>query len=74
MDSRRGAFGVVHRVEHKQSGKVLACKTIKKKVGSTSSYEQIMREINIMKVVCHDGIVQIKEVYESPKKVALIME
>ncbi|KAI8915689.1 kinase-like domain-containing protein [Gorgonomyces haynaldii] len=68
----RGAFGIVHRVEG--HGKIWACKIVKKKQGSPSAYEQLMREVTVMKVVSHKNIVALKEVYETPKKLALVME
>jgi calcium-dependent protein kinase len=68
-----GSFGIVNRVEQISTGKIMACKTIKKRLGHTL-YEQLMREVDIMKAVCHDGIIQLYEVYESSKRVALIIE
>ena len=73
-DSNRGAFGVVKLCEDKVTGKKYACKIVKKKIGSTSSYDQLQREINIMKSVHHQNILQLREVFESPKKVCLVME
>eukprot|EP00842_Homolaphlyctis_polyrhiza_P002180 jgi/Hompol1/2963/HPOL_006251-RA len=70
----QGAFGIVRLCEHKATGKQYACKIVKKKIGSTSSYEQMLREVNIMKAVHHPNIVQLKEVMESPKKMCMIME
>ncbi|KAI8926901.1 kinase-like domain-containing protein [Entophlyctis helioformis] len=70
----QGAFGVVKLCEHKSTGKVYACKIVKKRIGSTSSYEQLQREVNVMKAVHHPNIVQLKEVFESPKKMSMIME
>ncbi len=65
---------MVRVVDHKTTGLSFACKTIKKKLGSTSSYEQLQREVSIMKKVKHKHIVQLKEVYETPKKICMIME
>lgn len=65
---------MVRLLEHKLNGQVYACKSIKKKLGSTSSYEQLQREVVIMKKVKHSYIVQLKEVYETPKKICMIME
>ena len=70
----RGTFGIVRLCEHKATGNIFACKSIKKKQGSVPSYDQIQSEINIMKVVSHPNIVQLKEVYESPRKIFMIME
>ena len=65
---------MVRLVEHKSTGEVFACKSIKKKLGSTSSYEQLQREVSIMKKVKHPHIVQLREVYETPKRICMIME
>lgn len=70
----RGAFGVVNLVENKETGQKFACKTIKKRLGATSAYEQQEREVNIMKIIRHENILLLHAVYESPSKVALIME
>ncbi|KAJ2999975.1 Serine/threonine-protein kinase 33 [Globomyces sp. JEL0801] len=70
----QGAFGVVNLVEHKGLGQSFACKIIKKRLGQTSQYEQQEREIGIMKSIQHENILQLFEVYESPTKIALILE
>lgn len=70
----QGAFGIVHRVEMKKGHAMYACKTIKKRIGAPALYEQQMKEVNIMKVIQHDGILKLYEVYESPKKIAMIVE
>lgn len=69
-----GAFGIVNLAEHRASKQMFACKTIKKKIGSTSSYEQQEREVNIMKLLRHKNILQLYAVYECPKSIALILE
>lgn len=70
----RGAFGKVRVVEHKVTKESFACKLIKKRVGSTSMYEQLQKELVIMKKVRHPHIVQLYEVYETPKTMYMIME
>ncbi|KAJ3262305.1 hypothetical protein HK103_002719 [Boothiomyces macroporosus] len=74
LSQHRGAFGVVNLVEHKASKQLYACKTLKKKLGATSFYEQQEREVGIMKSVQHENILQLLEVYENPQKIALVME
>ena len=61
-------------IEHKASHESFACKCIKKRFGSTSLYEQLQKELVIMKKVKHPNIVQLYEVYETPKKMYMIME
>jgi serine/threonine protein kinase len=70
----QGSFGIVTRVEHIQTRKVYASKAIKKRPGITSMYEQIMREVDILKAVSHPGIISLHEVYESSKAIVLITE
>ncbi|KAJ3276777.1 Fibrocystin-L [Terramyces sp. JEL0728] len=70
----QGAFGVVNIVEHKTTKQMYACKTLKKKLGATSFYEQQEREVSIMKSIQHDNILQLYEVFENSQKIALVME
>lgn len=70
----QGAFGVVNLVIHKASKEPFACKMIKKRIGSTAAYEQQEREVNILKSLCHPNILQLHEVYETSKTVAMILE
>jgi serine/threonine protein kinase len=70
----QGSFGVVTRVEHIQTRTIYASKAIKKRPGIKSMYEQIMREVDILKAVSHPGIISLHEVYESSKQIVLIME
>ena len=71
----QGSFGTVNVIKEKMTGEMFACKMIKKKShGSKMSYEQLQREVAIMKMVRHPHIVQLHEVYETPKKMFLVME
>jgi serine/threonine protein kinase len=66
-----GSFGVVCMLKDKISSLPFACKIIKKREGS---YNMMEREVEIMKSVKHEHIVQLKEVFETPQKFYLIME
>ncbi|KAJ3048906.1 Serine/threonine-protein kinase 33, partial [Rhizophlyctis rosea] len=70
----QGSFGTVHTLQHKETLKLYACKIVKKKRGSPLLYDQLQREIAIMKKVNHPHIVQLYEVYETPRKYFLVME
>lgn len=70
----RGGFGTVKLVVEKSTGITYAMKSIKKTIGSASRLEQLQREVEIMKRVKHKFIVKVKEVFETPKKVYIIME
>lgn len=69
-----GAFGTVNIVEDKISHLTWACKVVNKTKGSVSSFEQLQQEINIMKQLNHPYVVKLHEVYETPKKIYIIME
>lgn len=70
----QGAFGIVNLAINKTTKEHFACKIIKKRIGSTSAYEQQEREVAIMKQIDHENILKLFAVYESPSKVALVME
>ncbi|KAJ3412287.1 Serine/threonine-protein kinase 33 [Chytridiales sp. JEL 0842] len=71
----QGSFGTVRILFDKSNDTIVhACKMIRKKRGSRLSYEQQQREVAIMKIVRHRHIVQLREVFETPKKVFLVME
>lgn len=70
----RGAFGIVQMVVDKETLETYACKQVKKMAGSTSAYEQVMKEIELMKKISHKHILQLKEVLETPKKVYMVLE
>jgi len=61
-------------VEDKISHLKWACKVVNKTKGSVSSFEQLQQEINIMKQLNHPYVVKLHEVYETPKKIYIIME
>jgi serine/threonine kinase 33 len=68
-----GSFGVVCLLKDKLSNLPYACKIIKKN-GANGSYNMMEREVEIMKSVKHEHIVQLKEVFDTPQKFYLIME
>ncbi|KAL7749130.1 hypothetical protein RI367_005535 [Sorochytrium milnesiophthora] len=69
----KGAFGTVRLITEKATQQLYACKIIPKRPGS-AMISQLEREVNIMKKVRHENIIQLKEVYETPYKVYIIME
>ncbi|TPX55808.1 hypothetical protein PhCBS80983_g05013 [Powellomyces hirtus] len=70
----QGSFGTVRLVQHKETNTTYACKIMRKRRGDPRAYEQIQREVAIMKRVRHAHIIQLKEVFETPKQFFLIME
>lgn len=70
-----GSYGVVWRVEHKQTGLTRAMKKIIKNQRSKSDSErEIMNEINILKKMDHPNIVKIFEFYNTAEGYYLITE
>ncbi|KAJ3086757.1 hypothetical protein HK102_012553, partial [Quaeritorhiza haematococci] len=69
-----GAFGTVRIIEEHETGELYACKAVRKKLGATAIYEQMLREVTILKKVKHPHIIRLHEVVETPKKLYLIME
>ncbi|KAI8827428.1 kinase-like domain-containing protein [Chytriomyces cf. hyalinus JEL632] len=70
----QGSFGTVVLVQERSTGESYACKSLKKKAGSQKTYEQLQREVAIMKLVRHANIIVLHEVYETSKKIFLVME
>ncbi|ORZ35941.1 kinase-like domain-containing protein [Catenaria anguillulae PL171] len=70
----KGAFGTVRLVTDKATREVFACKSIHKRSKNGASIDQIGREVEIMKKIRHRHVVQLREVYETPQKVYIVME
>ena len=70
-----GSYGVVWKVEHRQTGLTRAMKKIIKNQKSRNDSEsEILNEINILKKMDHPNIVKIFEFYNSPEGYYLITE
>mgnify|MGYP000865024384 CR=1 FL=1 len=70
-----GSYGVVWRVEHKQTGLCRAMKKIIKNPRAKKDSEtEILNEINILKKMDHPNIVKIFEFYNTPDGYFLITE
>ncbi|XP_044733257.1 serine/threonine-protein kinase 33-like [Chrysoperla carnea] len=73
-----GCFGIVVQAQEKLTEKKWAIKIIlKSKANETlggESFRSIEREIIILKMVNHPHIIHLEKVFESPKKIYLILE
>ena len=67
-----GSFGTVHRVQHKKTGQIRACKTIDKR--QISNLERFADEITILKNLDHPNVIKLFEYFEDEKRVYLITE
>eukprot|EP00128_Syssomonas_multiformis_P014092 Colp12_sorted_trinity150504_noHs@12596 len=70
----KGSFGTVKRAVHKGTKTPWAIKIVDKQKAGSSALRQMEKEIEILKMVHHKHIVCLKEVYETPKQVFMIME
>nr|DAA64907.1 TPA_inf: serine/threonine kinase 33 [Tinamus guttatus] len=70
----QGSFGVVIEVKHKGTGKKWAIKKVNRKKAGSSAMKLLEREVNILKRVNHEHIIHLEEVYETPKRMYLVME
>lgn len=70
----QGMFGKVFKVKHKETGEYWAMKVINKEKAGSSAIKLLEREVNILKMVDHDNIIKLNEVFETSKKMYLVME
>lgn len=70
----QGSFGSVNLATHSATGAEWAIKSIDKKKAGSSGARMLEFEIAILKRVSHDFIVNLKEVFETPKRSYLVLE
>lgn len=67
-----GTYGVVHRVRHKETKQIRACKTISlKKIKDKKKFEQ---EIQILQRIDHPNVLKLYEYFEDAKNFYLVTE
>uniref|UniRef100_A0A8D0HDK9 Serine/threonine kinase 33 n=1 Tax=Sphenodon punctatus TaxID=8508 RepID=A0A8D0HDK9_SPHPU len=70
----QGSFGVVIEVTHKETGLKWAIKKVNREKAGSSAVKLLEREVSILKRVNHEHIIHLEEVFETPKRVYLVME
>jgi calcium/calmodulin-dependent protein kinase I len=71
----KGAFSVVHLAVNKETKEKCAVKIIDKKEANSEQDEKRLRtEVDILKKVKHPNIIALKDLYETPEKLHLVME
>nr|DBA17666.1 TPA: hypothetical protein GDO54_003080 [Pyxicephalus adspersus] len=70
----QGSFGVVIEATHKESGKKWAIKKVNREKAGSSAVKLLEREVSILKRVNHEHIIHLEEVFETPKRMYLVME
>ncbi|KAJ8007376.1 hypothetical protein DPEC_G00116870 [Dallia pectoralis] len=71
----KGTYGKVKKAIERQSGRVVAIKSIRKeKIKDDQDMVHIRREIEIMSSLKHPHIISIHEVFENKDKIVIVME
>ncbi|RZC38824.1 serine/threonine-protein kinase 33-like, partial [Asbolus verrucosus] len=70
----QGGFGVVLAVTEKSTSKKWAMKIVTKATVDERSMQMVQREIQILKLIQHPHIIYLDKVYETPKKIYMIIE
>ncbi|KAM5137765.1 serine/threonine-protein kinase 33 [Mantella aurantiaca] len=69
-----GSFGVVIEATHKEGGKKWAIKKVNREKAGSSAVKLLEREVSILKRVNHEHVIHLEEVFETPKRMYLVME
>ncbi|XP_069079771.1 serine/threonine-protein kinase 33 isoform X3 [Pleurodeles waltl] len=70
----QGSFGVVVEATHKETHLKWAIKKVNREKAGSSAVKLLEREVSILKIVKHEHIIHLEEVFETPKRMYLVME
>nr|XP_008512417.1 PREDICTED: serine/threonine-protein kinase 33 isoform X2 [Equus przewalskii] len=70
----QGSFGLVIEATDKETETKWAIKKVNKEKAGSSAVKLLEREVNILKSVKHEHIIHLEQVFETPKKMYLVME
>uniref|UniRef100_A0A8C5QWQ1 Serine/threonine kinase 33 n=1 Tax=Leptobrachium leishanense TaxID=445787 RepID=A0A8C5QWQ1_9ANUR len=70
----QGSFGVVIEATHRNTGNKWAIKKVNRKKAGSSAVKMLEREVSILKIVKHENIIHLEEVFETPERMYLVME
>jgi len=74
-DLGSGSFGVVRAATNMDTGESVAIKTVDKHLLVEQNLEsQFLREVEVMKLLKHDNIVELKQVMQTETKIFIVME
>lgn len=74
QDLGKGSFGVVIQATHIPTDTKRAIKILNKEKAGSYAVKMLEREVAILKMVKHEHIIKLDEVYETTKKVYLVIE
>ncbi|KAG9393624.1 cyclin-dependent kinase like [Carpediemonas membranifera] len=72
--SGEGAYGVVLKCRHKQTGEIVAVKKFKESEDDPAVRKTTLREVKILRMLKHPNIVALKEAFRRQKKLYLVFE
>ncbi|KAM8812681.1 serine/threonine-protein kinase 33 [Rhynchonycteris naso] len=70
----KGSFGMVFEATHKETETMWAIKKVNKEKAGSSAVKLLEREVSILKIVKHEHIIHLEQVFETPTKMYLVME
>ncbi|XP_016062096.1 PREDICTED: serine/threonine-protein kinase 33 isoform X2 [Miniopterus natalensis] len=70
----KGSFGVVIEATDKETETKWAIKKVNKEKAGSSAVKLLEQEVEILKRVKHEHIIHLEQVFETPKKMYLVME
>ncbi|KAL2806544.1 serine/threonine-protein kinase 33 isoform b [Daubentonia madagascariensis] len=70
----QGSFGMVIEATDKETETKWAIKKVNKEKAGSSAVKLLEREVNILKSVKHEHIIHLEQIFETPKKMYLVME
>ncbi|XP_078662767.1 serine/threonine-protein kinase 33-like isoform X2 [Branchiostoma floridae x Branchiostoma belcheri] len=70
----QGSFGIVFEAVHKETGVRWAIKKVNKEKAGSSAVKLLEREVAILKKVNHPNLIHLEEVFETPRKMYLVLE
>ncbi|XP_049746268.1 serine/threonine-protein kinase 33 isoform X4 [Elephas maximus indicus] len=70
----QGSFGMVIEAINKETETKWAIKKVNKEKAGSSAVKLLEREVNILKSVKHEHIIHLEQVFETPKRMYLVME
>ncbi|XP_037696649.1 serine/threonine-protein kinase 33 isoform X2 [Choloepus didactylus] len=70
----QGSFGMVIEATDKETETKWAIKKVNKDKAGSSAVKLLEREVNILKIVKHQHIIHLEQVFETPKRMYLVME
>jgi cyclin-dependent kinase-like len=69
-----GAYGIVLKAKNKETGEFVAIKKFKESEDDETVRKTTIREVKVLRILKHENIVQLKEVFRRQGKLYLIFE